>query len=495
VPDLEAAVLGTPEVAFAGYPAPFVFDVPDGDRIEHTIWGDYIGLTGATDGDWVAVRARGVDGWMRATDVQRERLLEVNFVDVGQGDGCFIVTPEDRYLLVDAGEFDNMLRFLSWRFNLRAHPGLRIAFEAGVITHPDQDHYGGFAPLLRSQDFTFRTLYHNGLVDRRGDHRFGATVEVDGVTYHRELVTDLQQLHSIVDDPDLVGRFPYPNLLKTAVEEGGTEDVRMLAAGSNLPGYGEDEDLSIAVLAPVTTSIGGAPALRRLGDDGVTKNGHSVTLRLRYRNISVLLTGDLNARAQAHLLRHYTGSDPEGLDAVERARMIQAARRVLASDAAKGCHHGSADFLEEFLASIDALVTVVSSGDDEPFAHPRPDALGAIGRWGRGPRPLIFSTELARSPRENVKEAETQRAELARLTASPGAAATDLERARLDRDVDERLARLERAIAVYGLINLRTDGERLLVAQKLERPSPSGAKWDVHCFELRGGELTYVPER
>ena len=130
MPDLETTALGTPQKAFAGYAAPFVFDAPDGDKVEHTIWGDYVGLTGVEDGDWVQVRARGTDGWMRRSEIQAERLLEVNFVDVGQGDGSFIVTPDDD-LLVDAGLDDNMLRFLSWRFNLRFHPGWRIDFLAG----------------------------------------------------------------------------------------------------------------------------------------------------------------------------------------------------------------------------------------------------------------------------------------------------------------------------------------------------------------------------
>ena len=49
---------------------------------------------------------------------------------------------------------------------------------------------------------------------------------------------------------------------------------------------------------------------------------------------------------------------------------------------------------------INASATVVSSGDYESHSHPRPDALGAFGKHGRGERPLIFSTELARSTRE-----------------------------------------------------------------------------------------------
>lgn len=494
MPDLETTALGTPQKAFAGYFAPFVMDAPDGERVEHTIWGDYVGLTGVEDGDWVQVRARGMDGWMRRSEIQTERLLEVNFVDVGQGDGSFIVTPNDDYLLVDAGLDDNMLRFLSWRFNLRFHPGWRIDFLAGVITHPDEDHYGGFVKLLDSGRFHFDSLYHNGLVERSGGPRLGPTTEVDGVTYQTDVVTDLAALRTIIDDPAKVGGMHYPNLMRSAVDDGLADDVAMLAAGRFVEGFGPDEELSIEVLAPITSEIGGAPALRRLGDDGITKNGHSVTLRLRYRDISVLLTGDLNSASQRRLLERYTGVDPAHADAAERAQMVEAAREIFGSHAAKSCHHGSADFVDEFLGGMNALVTVVSSGDDEPFAHPRPDALGALGKWGRGSRPLIFSTELARSARENIKQVQALREEVDGLEAALDAAPTEEARDAIVDMIADHASAIERAIAVYGLINLRTDGRRLVMAQKLERPAPSGVKWDVHRFEFEDGELRHVDD-
>jgi hypothetical protein len=109
--------------AFAGYPAPFIFDAPGGTKTQQLIWGDFVTLFNEDDGAWTKVRSRRTTGWMKTAELQPDRLLEVNFVDIGQGDGAFIVTPDDRFLLLDAGESDNMLRFLSWRFNLRHASG------------------------------------------------------------------------------------------------------------------------------------------------------------------------------------------------------------------------------------------------------------------------------------------------------------------------------------------------------------------------------------
>ena len=41
----------------------------------------------------------------------------MNFIDVGQGDGCHIVTPEDEVILIDAGGKDNKWDIHELRFN------------------------------------------------------------------------------------------------------------------------------------------------------------------------------------------------------------------------------------------------------------------------------------------------------------------------------------------------------------------------------------------
>ena len=425
---------------FAGYPAPFIRDAPGGRKIQQLIWGDWVRRHDEEDGDWVKVSARRETGWMRTSEIQQEQLLEINFVDVGQGDGTFVVTPNDRFLLVDAGEADNMIRFLSWRFNLRQNPSRVITFPNAVITHPDQDHYRGFSGLFESVQFRFGTVYHNGIVERAGELSLGPQEQRDGRWYLTEILPDIDALRELLSDPAKLRRF------------GGRTD------------------------------------------DGKTKNGHSVVLRFVYRNVRILLGADLNIPAQEYLLAHYTQRDPKTRDEQEQEILVAQARRFFEADVAKACHHGSSDFSSLFLRAVNPLATVISSGDDEPHAHPRPDALGTVGKHGRGPRPLIFSTELARSSKDDTKDPGKLRAEIERLIQERIDAGTDVEREAAQRRLSEALARLERSVAVYGLINLRTDGTKVLLAQKLERPRPSTKEeWDVHLLEPgRSGALEYV---
>lgn len=413
---------------FATYPTVFIRETPGGGRKQQLLWGDFVTRLPGEQGDWVEVRGRGETGWVKKTELTEQRLLEVYFVDIGQGDGCFLVAPQDaqhdrdRFLLVDAGERDNMFRFLSWRFNLRQNPARTIPFDTAVISHPDQDHYKGFQPLFASAQFHFRQVLHNGIVERVADPPVGRVELVDGRHYLTELCPDQASAAAVVLDPVLAGSKLYPKLLATALRSGRVGEIRMISVRDRfLPGYEAGQTLSIQVLAPVPENLAdGRLALRwfdpQLDRTGKTKNGHSVVLMLEYGEVRILLGGDLNTIAERYLLAHHTGLDPEPQSPTERQALVAEARKTFACDVTKACHHGSADFTTLFLEALDPVATVVSSGDDEPHCHPRPDTLGAIGKASRGERPLIFSTELARSTRETIRNPQELREEIRHLS-------------------------------------------------------------------------------
>lgn len=495
-------------VSYAAYPAAVIYSEPregrtkgrSKDAVQHLIWGDEVTVHGQR-GPWCEVTGRRVKGWMHESFLQPESLLEVNFVDIGQGDGCILGTPDKEYLVIDAGEGDNMFRFLRWRFR-----GFKdeYHFKAAIITHPDQDHYFGFKHLFEHEKVHFETIYHNGIVERTGDDTLGSSMTEPGSgrTYLNGLVETLDELKAITDDDELRGRKRYPNLMKSAVESGRVGDIRSLwASDAYVPGFEADKALSLEVLGPVTETPDGAdgkPCLRWFDDargnpnKGMTKNGHSVVLRLTYKNVSMLLGGDLNIPAERYLLNRYTGLPVPAHSSVEEEELVATARHTFGVDIAKACHHGSADFSEVFLRSLNAVATVISSGDNESHSHPRPDTLGALGRYGRGARPLIFSTELARSAKENIKSPFQLHNRLMSLQKAVNDATTEAEREDAQEEFEAAVRALERSVAVYGMITVRTDGEKVLFAQKLEKPRSKGRKWDLYRLEPgASGRLRY----
>lgn len=453
------------------------------------IFGDRIVPYVKKDGDYSRVVIKGVEyirvssrrcsGVIKESEIQEERPLEVNFIDVGQGDGCHIVTPDDRHFLIDAGKSDNMFRFLRWRFNLKDASVAPPPFTV-VVSHSDTDHYQGFGAVFtpqkgQAQQIAIEKIYHNGIVEASGSDSgsLGTIIEAGG----RKYVTDLcdtpedyekraESLKEIKKNGLYINTLNKVDAPKQSLREGSA------------PIY-DDCGLKIEVLGPVAEKIDGKDALPYFGSIGETKNGHSVILKLTMGKLRLLLGGDLNTKSEYYLLQHYSGIDVKGIVAElekkkltdERRKELEAelekaivkARPFLEVDIAKSCHHGSADFSTEFLRAVNPVATIISSGDDEPYAHPRPDTLGTIGKHSRGKRSLIFSTELARSGKEFVEVAKLKDSE----------------------------KKLERVVTVYGMINVRADGEKAIIAQKLEKVVGK-TNWDIHKLEWNDEKQEFV---
>ncbi|MFW6136208.1 MAG: DNA internalization-related competence protein ComEC/Rec2 [Chloroflexota bacterium] len=215
--------------------------------------------------------------------------LHVFFLDVGQGDAIFIRTPSGRQALVDGGPSPS---------TLLSRLGPRMPFwdrslDLVLLTHPDDDHITGLVPMLERYD-------------------------VDQVIF-REMGCD-QPI--CAEWRRLVG------------EEGAA--VTRGEAGLEIE---LDEGLRLEVLHP-------GPKL--LPGEGF--NDNSLVTRLTYGDVSLLLTGDIQARAEGRLLAH-------GMP--------------LASTVLKVAHHGSCGATTDaFLRAVNPQVAVVSVGADNDFGHP-----------------------------------------------------------------------------------------------------------------------------
>lgn len=202
--------------------------------------------------------------------------------------------------------------------------------------------------------------------------------------------------------------------------------------------------------------------------------------------------GDLNRSAEMFLLGHYTGLPVYDPTQVRTDEVVEAAKPTFRVDIAKSCHHGSADFTDHFLETVNAAATVISSGDNESYAHPRSDTLGALGHHGRGARSLIFSTELARSTNEFSHRKDSPWFQGTQLKAQAEAETDTAKKAALLKKAEGKFELdRKRNVTVYGAINIRSDGEKVVLAYMLEKPSKS-RRWDIYTLEsISGGVLQY----
>lgn len=490
-------------------------------KVKQVLWGDWIRDQGEETPGWRHVKYGKSRYFMREKDLQDERVLEIIFLDIGQGDACILTEPGDheppRVMVVDAGIGTNTNGFLNWRFRDFDNSG---KIHAAIITHPDADHYKGFYSIFRNRNLTIDTVYHSGLVERTGDDLLGP-VE-DG--YLTDIIETDADMRTLMGDKANRGRKHYPKLMKMAMDNPKIGEIKALTtahgtreqAKTYMPGFAPEDPgpLSIEVLGPVVEpDAGGAPRLRAFGskatsgsmNDGKTKNGHSVLLRLDFNGFRVLFGGDLNKPAETFLMQLYGGaavSKPldatdEEVEAIADPAVIAAAKERFDVDLMKCCHHGSSDVTEEFLTASAASAYVISSGDEEGHVHPRPDLLGLLGKTGDGPRPLLLSTELLRSTREKEdpslrKKLEAVNIKLHEERDKQGDADPDViktlnaERKKILDDV------FKRNVGVYGAINLRTDGKDAVIAFRKEK-APPARRW--FYYELQRNEETgaFIP--
>ena len=80
-----------------------LFEAATGNaKLLELLWGDHLSVL-ETAGTRTKVKARGKTGFVNTGEIGDQSLLEVYFIDVGQGDGVLIRTPDDRHIMLDGG--------------------------------------------------------------------------------------------------------------------------------------------------------------------------------------------------------------------------------------------------------------------------------------------------------------------------------------------------------------------------------------------------------
>jgi len=465
-------------------------------KIKDLLWGDSVRLL-TTSGERRKVKARGATGYVKASDLGGEPLLEVYFIDVGQGDGVLIRTPGGKHILIDGGynrakqpTGKNAADFVDWKF-AKDYGKTKIKLEAMIASHCDADHYGGLWDLLNPEEtdgldastVEVKQFYHAGVSWWKrpgGDRNLGAK----SAGFLTKLLSNRASVKAGLPKGGAGTKLQgeWADFMKVVYEH-GCPVTRLTHASGYLPGFEPATGkASIKVLAPVEYTVGGKAAFRDLGSrHGQNTNGHSVLLRLDYGRSRILLTGDLNKKSQQLLLDEYEGERTEFL-----------------CDVAKGCHHGSDDVSYEFLQAMRPAATIISSGDNEGHAHPRPNIVAASGITGHIKikndeliTPLVYSTEISRSvnlgtpsklTHEDVIDESGNSLEVSDFSNTKidyaVVKAGDLNPTQHTKSFENRM--IVDGI-VYGLVNVRTDGNRILCAVLNEKKS----KWEYQSFESR----------
>ena len=401
------------------------------------IYGDEVeNLPGnALTQGYTPIRYRGRDGEMKSPSLVNKRSLEMYFLDVGQGDAAFVVTPNNTKILVDGGLRDRALGFIIWKYRLD-QPQNTVTIDHMFLSHADADHVEGLIPLIEHPQITVKNIYHNGigLFESGFNTELGDEVNDELVTKHDSL-NDLNGLHLKGTFKDWIDAVKAENI-----------NYHRLDRTSGILDVG-DPDIRVEILGPILKSNG---SFEWFGGKSHTINGHSLVFRMSYNHVRTFFSGDLNIEGSELLL-----SQPDGALNVN-------------AHVFKAPHHGSHEFDPGLFQAVNPMVTVVSSGEVPDHGHPRAKFLGAIGRAVRGKEPLLFSTALSalfvdagdqvHMAAANIDEPTT----LGDLDFSVSASNTVARR---------RFKKL-----LPGIINVRTDGEYIYSYRRVQM----GYQWESY---------------
>ena len=238
---------------------------------------------------------------------QGDGSLHVTFIDVGQGDSALVQFPRGATLLVDAGGLPG-----GGSFDIGDRVVAPVLRTTGVrrlgtiaLTHGDTDHIGGAASVIRE---------------------FRPWDAWEGVPVPRSPA--LQTIHGAQDAAHSLSR---------TVQTGDTTTV---------------DGVSVIVRHPRP------PDWERQGP----RNDDSIVLELLWRDVSVVLTGDVSAEVEREIASQFAAVP----------------LRVL-----KVPHHGSlTSSSSEFVRALAPRVAVVSVGRSNRFGHPAPAVLQRYEKAG-----------------------------------------------------------------------------------------------------------------
>ncbi len=239
--------------------------------------------------------------------VHEDDILTVTYLDVGQGDAVLVAFPDGLHALVDGGP--RSLSYDAGKWVIEPYlkrQGIRD-IDVMILSHADSDHLGGLPHLLRR--FPVHEVWDNG------DHK-----DTELYREYLGLIDSLNIRHRIMRAGEVLDEFA---------------------------------PVHIFVLHPTE---------RFLEGEKVSANDGSLSLRISYGQVDMILAGDVEEDGEWRIARF---------------------GKLLESEILKVNHHGSrTSSTQKFLNLVQPQLAIISVGELNKFDHPHPEVLHRLRAIG-----------------------------------------------------------------------------------------------------------------
>ncbi len=250
--------------------------------------------------------------------VRPGRRLQIDCLDVGQGDCALVQLPTGENCLIDGGSSS---RDKIWEYVIG--PAVKYYGIAELdyifLSHADEDHMNGIAEYIASYE-----------------------VGVGGRNVH-----GISVKHIVL--PPCASQADFLELRQMAGEK-GLKVSRMEAGGKIAGGEGTAHAWQLLCLAPERSMLTGE------------KNEDSMVLMLSYGQFRMLFTGDLEGEAERRLAAS---------DADLHADVLKV-----------GHHGSAGASGQELLARVQPRIAVISCGRDNAYGHPAQETVDRLAHAG-----------------------------------------------------------------------------------------------------------------
>lgn len=270
-----------------------------------------------------------------STTVQTLDDLQINFIDVGQGDCIIIELPDGKNMIIDSGEYSEAKNAIT---EFTTANGI-TTFDYLLLTHQDSDHAGNMSWVIDNYNVKYIFRPNNF-----SDHSVSANLPTDfnyGVDGGFESTTKT-----------------YANFMVSAYNENCIVEV-----------FCKDSDFSNNILYNNTTYSYSfnflTPTASRAEIVYGDPNNYSPLVMLEYANRKIMFTGD----AELENLEEY----------------VTTYGNTYNVDILKVGHHGSSNATTlDFVQAIDPEYAIIQCGLDNSYGHPHSETLDILSNHGGG---------------------------------------------------------------------------------------------------------------